>query len=176
MPPDPLFRVSGNTDAMNPHSGTMAEACPVASDDAPDWTGFQGPQALAALHALGQQTRLTIFRLLVRREPYGIAAGVIAEEIRAPQNTVSSHLAVLARAKLVHGVRAGRSVIYRAHLAGLQSLIGYLLADCCSDHPEVHTRIFAVLDQTRCCAAPLFITSGVSGAGRMSRKPGETIS
>lgn len=156
-------------------AASIPEDRSVASDDAPNWTGFQGPQALTALHALGQQTRLTIFRLLVSREPCGIAAGAIAEEIRAPQNTVSAHLAVLARAGLVQGVRAGRSVIYRAHLAGLQSLIGYLLADCCSDNPEVLAQILAVLDRARCCVAPPSTTAGVGAADPILGKPEEVV-
>ena len=62
---------------------------------------ISSPHALAALAALGQPTRLAIFRLLMRREPRGLAAGVIAEAIGCPSNTLSSHLSILARSGLV---------------------------------------------------------------------------
>ena len=54
--------------------------------------------AISALAALAQPTRLAIFRLLVKHEPVGVTAGVIAETIGAPHNTLSSHLAILVRA------------------------------------------------------------------------------
>src|ERR1700742_1234208 len=57
--------------------------------------------AVLALAALAQSTRLEVFRLLVTRLPDGLPAGDIARSLAIPQNTMSSHLAVLARAKLV---------------------------------------------------------------------------
>jgi ArsR family transcriptional regulator len=93
--------------------------------------------ALSALAALGQPTRLEIFRLLIRREPSGLAAGVIAEAIECPQNTLSSHLGILARAGLVRGTREGRSVVYRADIEGMRALLVFLVNDCCDGHPEL---------------------------------------
>ena len=75
---------------------------------------ISSPHALAALAALGQPTRLAIFRLLMRREPRGLAAGAIAEAIGCPSNTLSSHLSILARSGLIRGTRDGRSINYRA--------------------------------------------------------------
>ena len=95
------------------------------------------PHALAALAALGQPTRLEIFRLLIRREPEGFAAGAIADAVGAPHNTLSTHLAILARAGLVKGARAGRSIIYRADIEGMRDLISFLVTDCCDGHPEL---------------------------------------
>jgi DNA-binding transcriptional ArsR family regulator len=74
---------------------------------------------LAALAALGQPTRLQVFQLLMRAEPDGLLAGAIAEEIGCPHNTLSSHLAILARAGLVRGTRDGRAIIYRADVEGM---------------------------------------------------------
>lgn len=88
-------------------------------------------RSLSALSALAQRTRLNIFRLLVEREPRGMAAGAIAHSVHAPQNTVSSHLSVLAGATLVIGERRGRSIIYRANLAEVGSVLNYLIANCC---------------------------------------------
>jgi ArsR family transcriptional regulator, arsenate/arsenite/antimonite-responsive transcriptional repressor len=98
---------------------------------------MSSPHALAALAALGQPTRLEIFRLLVRREPEGLAAGAIADIVGAPHNTLSTHLAILARAGLVRGVREGRAIIYRADIEGMRDLISFLVTDCCDGHPEL---------------------------------------
>ena len=74
-------------------------------------------EAIAALAALAQTTRLDTFRLLVKREPDGVPAGELARLMAVPQNTMSAHLAILARAGLVIGERHSRSIIYRADLA-----------------------------------------------------------
>lgn len=88
--------------------------------------------ALVCLAALGQPTRLEAFRLLVRHEPKGLPAGEVAKALSVPQNTLSAHLNVLAHAKLVSNIRAGRSIVYRADLARLNALARYLTEDCCS--------------------------------------------
>ena len=93
--------------------------------------------ALAALAALGQPTRLEIFRRLIRAEPNGMAAGAIAEQLGCPHNTLSTNLAILARSGLVRGTRAGRSIVYRADVEGVRNLVGFLVNDCCSGHPEL---------------------------------------
>lgn len=62
-----------------------------------------------------------------------MAAGAIALDIGAPQNTVSAHLGVLARAGLVLATREHRNIIYRANLGRMQTLIDYLIANCCED-------------------------------------------
>ena len=95
------------------------------------------PHALAALAALGQPTRLEIFRLLMGAEPGGLPAGALAEKIGCPHNTLSSHLSILARSGLVRGSRDGRSIIYRADVDAIKSLVGFLVNDCCSGHPEL---------------------------------------
>jgi len=98
---------------------------------------MSAPHALAALAALGQPTRLQIFQLLMHSEPAGLAAGAIAETIGCPPNTLSSHLAILARAGLVRGTRDGRAIIYRAGVDGMRTLVSFLINDCCSGHPEL---------------------------------------
>ena len=93
--------------------------------------------ALAGLAALGQPTRLEIFRLLMRREPGGLTAGVIAETVGCQQNTLSTHLSILARSGLIRGTRDGRSIVYRADVDGMRTLIAFLVTDCCDGHPEI---------------------------------------
>ena len=105
--------------------------------------------AIEALAALAQKTRLETFRLLVRHEPEGISAGEIARLAKVPQNTMSTHLAVLARAGLVSGERQSRSIVYRARLDALSDLTLYLLKDCCGGNAALCTPLVAEL--TACC-------------------------
>jgi len=88
--------------------------------------------ATEALGALAQNTRLDVFRLLVRHEPAGLPAGEIARQLDVPQNTMSSHLATLSRAGLVSAKRDSRRIIYRADLATMNMLMAFLLENCCS--------------------------------------------
>jgi ArsR family transcriptional regulator, arsenate/arsenite/antimonite-responsive transcriptional repressor len=106
-------------------------------------------EVIAALSALAQPTRLDTFRLLVRREPEGVAAGELARLIAVPQNTMSAHLAILSRAGLVRGERHSRSIIYRANLEGFRAVALYLVTDCCDGRPELCAPLIA--DLTPCC-------------------------
>ena len=115
--------------------------------------GMSSAHALAALAALGQPVRLQIFKLLMRTEPSGMAAGAIAGEIGCLHNTLSTHLAILARAGLVRGSRAGRSIVYRADVEGMRSLISFLVTDCCDGHPDLCD--FGVAKSSSECCAPV---------------------
>ena len=116
----------------------------------PTQGGLTEPHAISALAALAQPTRLAIFRLLIRHEPVGITAGVIAETIGAPHNTMSTHLAILVRAGLLRSTREGRTIIYRSNVEGMRSLIAFLVDDCCDGHPELCNLVAA--DAAACCA------------------------
>ena len=105
--------------------------------------------AIAALSALAQGTRLDVFRLLVQHEPDGVAAGDIARQLDVPQNTMSAHLGILARAGLVRFERHSRSIVYRADLGGLRALTLFLVKDCCAGSPELCAPLLAEL--TPCC-------------------------
>ncbi|QDY99427.1 winged helix-turn-helix transcriptional regulator [Nitratireductor mangrovi] len=94
-------------------------------------------EALDALAALGQETRLDVFRLLVRAGPEGVPAGDIADRLGAVQNTMSAHLKVLAQAGLIAARRDGRSVRYSADMTGFRDLLAYLMEDCCNGRPEL---------------------------------------
>jgi DNA-binding transcriptional ArsR family regulator len=87
--------------------------------------------AVVALAALAQPTRLTIFRMLVEHAPDGLAAGVIAAAMDVAPATLSFHLKELANAGLVSDQREGRSIRYRADIATMNALIGYLTDHCC---------------------------------------------
>jgi ArsR family transcriptional regulator len=101
------------------------------------------------LAALAQATRLDVFRLLVKHEPEGLAAGDIAKALAVPQNTMSSHLSILSRAGLVSAQRHGRSIVYRADLTRLQAVMLFMLRDCCDGRPEICAPLIESL--TPCC-------------------------
>ncbi len=105
--------------------------------------------AIDALAALAQPTRLEAFRHLVRSEPDGLAAGEIVDLLDVPQNTLSSHLAVLVNAGLATSRREGRSIIYRADIGRLRELVLFLLKDCCRGRPDVCTPLLAEIKACR---------------------------
>lgn len=93
--------------------------------------------SIAALGALAQATRMDTFRLLVRHEPEGVAAGDIARLLGVPQNTMSNHLGILSRAGLVRSERHSRSIVYRADLDALRAVMLFLVRDCCGGRAEL---------------------------------------
>ncbi len=111
------------------------------------------PSAVEALGALAQESRLKVFRLLVRAGPRGLPAGDIARTLAIPHNTMSAHLAVLSRAKLIAARREGRSVIYAVDCEGTRGLLFYLLEDCCRGEPESCARMLETT-LADCCAVP----------------------
>lgn len=88
-------------------------------------------QAVDALAALAQGTRLAIYRLLVQSGPAGLAAGAIGEKLELAPATLSFHLAHLARAGLVQSRPDGRFIIYSADFARMDTLVGFLTENCC---------------------------------------------
>ena len=89
-------------------------------------------EAIEALSALAQETRLKIYRLLVVAGPRGMPAGRIGEELDLPPATLSFHLAHLARSGLARSRQEGRFVIYAADFQNMNELVGYLTENCCS--------------------------------------------
>jgi ArsR family transcriptional regulator, arsenate/arsenite/antimonite-responsive transcriptional repressor len=98
---------------------------------------MESEAVILALAALAQSTRLDVFRLLVKHEPKGLAAGDIAKAVAVPQNTMSSHLAVLSRAGLVSARRFSRSIVYRADLTRFGGVVQFLLEDCCGGRADL---------------------------------------
>jgi ArsR family transcriptional regulator, arsenate/arsenite/antimonite-responsive transcriptional repressor len=109
--------------------------------------------AILALAALAQPTRLEVFRLLVKHEPEGLAAGDVARALAVPQNTMSSHLSILSRAGLVTAQRFSRSIVYRADLERFQAVMLYMLKDCCDGRPEICAPLVVSLTP-RCAPKP----------------------
>jgi ArsR family transcriptional regulator len=107
-------------------------------------------QALSALSALSQETRLRIVRLLVTAGPEGMAAGAIGDALDAASSRLSFHLNHLEQAGIVQSRREGRSIRYSAAYDALSGLIGFLMRDCCQGHPEVCAPAMASLAACDC--------------------------
>jgi ArsR family transcriptional regulator, arsenate/arsenite/antimonite-responsive transcriptional repressor len=92
--------------------------------------------AVDALGALAQETRLSIFRLLVQAGPEGVAAGRIGETLEVPAATLSFHLKELAHAGLVSSRQEGRFVYYSVDFAHMAALMTFLTQNCCQGMPQ----------------------------------------
>ena len=108
--------------------------------------------ATAALAALGQTTRLSVFRLLVEAGPEGRMVGEIAEALALPGATLSFHLKELSAAGLIRGETRGRFICYRANFDTMNELIEFLTFNCCGG------------DASRCAPA-------AKAAGSSTHKP-----
>ena len=89
--------------------------------------------------------------MLVRHEPDGLAAGALARLLEVPSNTLSAHLSILTRARLVTFERYSRSIVYRANLAEFRDVAVFLLRDCCGGRPEICE---PVVESLQSCCAP----------------------
>ncbi|WP_108661243.1 ArsR/SmtB family transcription factor [Acuticoccus kandeliae] len=92
--------------------------------------------AVAALSALAQETRLAIFRLLVEAGTEGHAVGRVGEALGLPSATLSFHLKELKHAGLVTVRRDGRSLVYSANFAEMNALLEFLTRNCCGGDPQ----------------------------------------
>lgn len=91
--------------------------------------------AVSGLSALGNQTRLAIFKLLVRAGKDGLTIGRIGSELGIPLSTLAHHLDRLVRASLVQQTKAGREIFCVADFTVLQDLMAYLNDKCCEGLP-----------------------------------------
>jgi DNA-binding transcriptional ArsR family regulator len=87
--------------------------------------------ASSSLAALGHETRLAIFRLLVQAGPQGVNAGLICAKLELAPATLSFHLAHLSRVGLIRGRQEGRFIFYVADYAAMSTLLAYLTENCC---------------------------------------------
>ncbi len=83
------------------------------------------------LAALGHESRLTIFRLLVEAGPAGLNPSVLGERLALPGPTLSFHLSHLARVGLIGKRQEGRFIFYAANYGAMDELIAFLTANCC---------------------------------------------
>ena len=109
--------------------------------------------AVTALAALAQETRLSIFRLLIECGPEGMPAGEVGEKLDVPPATLSFHLKELSHAGLVTSRQAGRFVYYAAHFEHMAALMTFLTQNCCRGMPQ---ECLTVMETAlgRCCSPP----------------------
>jgi DNA-binding transcriptional ArsR family regulator len=90
-------------------------------------------QAALQLEALGNPTRLNIYRILVRAGADGLPVGSIQEKLGIPASTLSHHCKKLLDTGLVSQERQATTLICRAQYPAMHALIGYLADECCAD-------------------------------------------
>ena len=101
-------------------------------------------QALTALAGLAQKSRLAVFRYLIGQGPQGACPGDIVAAVGITATTLSFHLKTLAHAGLIDAEPSGRSITYRANVAAMQSLVGYLGNHCCGGDPSLCVPVTAL--------------------------------
>lgn len=96
---------------------------------------------LSALASLAQESRLAIFRALVRAGPAGLAAGVLAKRIGVSPSSLSFHLKELVHADMVSASPDGRFIIYTANFSAMNDLVAFLTENCCGGNPCTSVRV-----------------------------------
>ena len=94
----------------------------------------------SCLEALGNETRLAIFRLLVQAGPDGLAVGEIQRRLDIPASTLSHHITRLVWVGLIRQVRHGRSLICSADFEGMHDMVAFLTRECCAWPSDVVSR------------------------------------
>ena len=118
--------------------------------------------AVEALAALAQETRLSIFRVLVVAGPEGLAAGRIGEALEVPAATLSFHLKELSRAGLVASRQEGRFIYYSADFGHMAALMSFLTQNCCNGMPQECLTVVETALGSCCSPAPRKRTSSRS--------------
>jgi ArsR family transcriptional regulator, arsenate/arsenite/antimonite-responsive transcriptional repressor len=108
-------------------------------------------QAVAALGALAQETRLSIFRLLVQAGPEGLQAGQVREALDIPAATLSFHLKELSNAGLASWRQDGRYIYYSVDFEQMANLMTFLTENCCQGMPSECLTVVETALGT-CCA------------------------
>nr|WP_051330686.1 metalloregulator ArsR/SmtB family transcription factor [Niveispirillum irakense] len=98
---------------------------------------MESKRAIEAFAALSQETRLSIFRLLVQVGHEGLHAGEVAARLGVAPSTLSHHLGILERAGLLRSWRVQRQIFYATDYDGTRRLIAFMMEDCCQGRPEL---------------------------------------
>ena len=103
--------------------------------------------AISSFSALSQQTRLDVFRLLIKAGASGLVAGERGGQLDVKQNTMSANLTVLLNAGLVRNERQGRTIRYFADFDAVRGLLAFLMEECCGGRSELCQ---PVIDEIAC--------------------------
>jgi len=106
--------------------------------------------AITTFAALAHDTRIAIFRLLVKAGPDGVAAGEIARHLNIRPNSLTANLNILSHAGLITSRREGRSIIYSAGYEAMREVFAFLVEDCCAGVPEICGSLASVLAAAQC--------------------------
>jgi len=120
---------------------------------------MKNAQAVAALAALAQETRLSIYRLLVQAGPQGVPAGRIGETLQVPAATLSFHLKELSHAGMVASRQEGRFIYYSADYEQMAALMSFLTENCCQGMPQECLTVMETALGSCCGPQPLKRTS-----------------
>lgn len=107
---------------------------------------MKNKSAIRAFSALAHDSRLKLFRLLVKRGPKGMIAGEIAKAVGISATALSFHVKELERAGLLTSSREGRYVHYAVNVDGIRELLTFLMEDCCEGRPELCGPAIAGID------------------------------
>jgi DNA-binding transcriptional ArsR family regulator len=99
-------------------------------------------QAVDAFSALSHETRLTVFKLLLKEGEQGLSAGVIARQLDVQPSTLTSHLHILKRSGLLQSTRQQQKIVYSADIQGTRELLRFLTQECCQGQPEICADLF----------------------------------
>lgn len=94
-------------------------------------------KALDAFAALAHETRLAVFKLLLREGRQGLSAGDIARQLQVQPSTLTAHLNHLRRSNLIQSARERQKIVYSANIDGTRALLHFLTVDCCQGNPEI---------------------------------------
>ncbi len=106
-------------------------------------------RAVETFTALAQESRLAIYRLLVREEPHGLPVGEISRRLDIVPSTLSGHLGVLKRAGLLKSTRHQREIHYATNLDAMGDLVRFMLEDCCDGKVENCSEIASLIGNPR---------------------------
>ncbi|MEP3115229.1 metalloregulator ArsR/SmtB family transcription factor [Nisaea sp.] len=93
--------------------------------------------AISALGALAQESRLQVYRRLMKAGPEGISAGDLAEQVGVSRSSLSFHVAQLERAGLVQARRQHRNIFYSVEIDAMRQLLAFLTQNCCNGNPDI---------------------------------------
>ena len=103
---------------------------------------MENSDAIEAFSALAHETRLMVFKLLIKEGEQGLPAGVIARKLDVQPSTLTAHLHILKRAGLLRSTRNRQKIVYSADIHGTRNLVRFLTQDCCQGQPEICAEIF----------------------------------
>lgn len=100
-------------------------------------------EAADRLAALGNPTRISLYRLLVRAGDGGLNMGEIQHHLKIPASTLSHHVNALVQANMITREKRGREIICVANYEAMHEVVDYLTAECCTgfDAPNKETEI-----------------------------------